>query len=789
MHPKHPENLDTASLAAALNAPQFEAVTHTPGPQLILAGAGSGKTRVLTHKIAWLIHERGFRPWEILAVTFTNKAAQEMRARIMALLGFSANLKWVGTFHSICARLLRFHATRLGYTSNFTIFDTDDQKRFVKKLLKDEGLEEDMRFTDGVVRNAISRFKNQSIAPPEAKLLAEDRFDERIAHLYHRYQEDLQKNNGMDFDDLIFMAIRLLESFPEVRQVFVSSFRYVLIDEYQDTNKAQYRFIRLLIGHHHNLIVVGDDDQSIYGWRGADVGNILSFNKDFPEAKVTRLEQNYRSTGNILGVANSVIRNNRNRMEKKMWTENEAGEKPLLLELDDEILEANWVARKIKEGGKFKPGDTAVFYRTNSQSRVIEDELRRQRIPYLIVGGIRFYERKEVKDLLAYLRVISNPRDEVSLSRIINVPKRGIGDKSVQQVQDYARDNNLNLYEALRRASAAGINTGTAKRMAEFITLLDNVRVLARTEPLPTLIAEIITRSNYKGFLEEEASDESLDRLANIEELVSAAQDFLRRRDAGELGTRMEEGEMEMGAASSAPGPVAAASPVSELVSLFELDAPTPQENQVADRAQDLDLFLQEISLVADADGLKANQEAVVLMTVHSAKGLEFPRVFVTGLEEGLFPMVREEDVDDIEEERRLFYVAVTRARQELNLTWARRRRRYGMYQEAPGSRFFGEIDRKFLQVARPSISPQARVFYRDNNEYGSDPIPTYEDFSQEEGENYRKGQRVRHDKFGEGTVVGTDGSGESARVEVVFADRVRRKLMVKFAKLQPLDG
>src|SRR4051812_19009771 len=366
MHPtQNLVKLDNASLAAALNPPQLEAVTHTPGPQLILAGAGSGKTRVLTFKIAWLIRERGLRPWEILAVTFTNKAAQEMRKRIGDLLGFSANLKWVGTFHSICARLLRFHATRLGFTSNFTIFDTDDQKRFIKRLIKAEGLDEDMRYTDDAVRHAISRFKNQSIAPTEAKLLAEDRYEERMAHLYHRYQEDLLKNNGMDFDDLIFMAIRLLEGFPEVRQVFASSFRYILIDEYQDTNRAQYRLIRLLVGGHHNLVVVGDDDQSIYGWRGADIGNILSFQKDFPEAKVTKLEQNYRSTANILGVASSVIRNNKQRMDKTIWTANEPGGKIGLLELDDEILEAAWVARRIREqegATRFKPGDTAVFY-------------------------------------------------------------------------------------------------------------------------------------------------------------------------------------------------------------------------------------------------------------------------------------------------------------------------------------------------------------------------------------------------------------------------------------------
>ena len=756
--PGHQTQLDGRSLAEALNPPQLEAVTHNPGPQLILAGAGSGKTRVLTFKIAWLIRERGYRPWEILAVTFTNKAAQEMRNRIAALLGFSAHLKWVGTFHSICARLLRFHAPRLGFTSNFTIFDTDDQKRFLKRLLQGEGVADDMRFSPDAVRHYISRHKNQGLPPEEAKLLAEDRYEERMAHLYHRYQAELLKNNGMDFDDLIFMAIRLLTAFPEVRQVFSSSFRYILIDEYQDTNKAQYQLIRLLMGPHHNLVVVGDDDQSIYGWRGADIGNILTFQKDFPEARITKLEQNYRSTSNILGVASSVIRNNLKRMEKTIWTSNEPGEKVTLLELEDELLEAGWVARRIREDARFRPGDTAIFYRTNAQSRVLEDELRRQRVPYLIVGGIRFYERKEVKDLLAYLRALSNPRDSVSMARIINVPKRGIGDKTVAAFQELAQDRDIPLFEALKRPQEAGVSAGTARRIEEFTGVLEALQALARSEPLPSLIAEIITRTGYKAHLEEEATDESFDRLANVEELVSAAQDFLQRRGQGEPDT-VEAGD------------------------------PMP--------STDLDIFLQEISLLSDADGLKANQEAVTLMTVHSAKGLEFPRVFVTGLEDGLFPLVRETD-EDWEEERRLFYVAVTRARLELNLSYARRRRRYGLYQEAGGSRFFGEIDRKYLQIARPS--PQARVFYREGNggtygggsrsaeEPGVEKAPSYEDFSQESEEFY-PGQKVQHDKFGAGTVVGSDGSGEMARVEVLFAaDRIRRKLMVKFAKLKVMD-
>jgi DNA helicase II / ATP-dependent DNA helicase PcrA len=836
-------NLDTQSLASALNPPQFEAVTHSPGPQLILAGAGSGKTRVLTFKIAWLIREMGLRPWEVLAVTFTNKAAQEMRLRIANLIGYSANLRWVGTFHSICARLLRFHATRLGFTSNFTIYDTDDQKRFVKKLLKAENLDENVQFTDDAVRAYISRRKNLGQSPQEAKLKAEDRYEEKMAHLYFRYQEDLQKNNGMDFDDLINMAIRLLESFPEVREVFASGFRYILIDEYQDTNKAQYKLIRLLVGAHHNLVVVGDDDQSIYGWRGADIGNILSFKKDFPQARITKLEQNYRSSGNILGVASSVIRNNTKRMEKTIWTSNELGEKVTLLELDDEILEAAWVSRRIRDDIKFKPGETAIFYRTNSQSRVLEDELRRNRIPYLIVGGIRFYERKEVKDLLAYLRVLSNPLDSVALARIVNVPKRGLGDKSVQAISEMAADKNIPLMEAMRHCDQAGVSGGTARKIKEFVGLLDTLRVLVQSEPLPSVIAEIIARTGYRDFLEEEGSDESLDRLANIEELVAAAQDFIRRRTQGE-GAEDANNDSTSGASGSIHrAPMGSAAEVNRALTLDldflsgEISQPdknslknlaseskssteTLTEKEMSSRAEDLDLFLQEISLVSDQDGLKANQEAVTLMTVHSAKGLEFPRVFVTGLEDGLFPMLRQGNDGDVEEERRLFYVAVTRARQELSLTYARRRRRYGTYQEAGGSRFFSEIDRKYLQIARSGVpqSPFAKSYQRDDGfgsrspmdfggrlgsggagpgpggfgdrgsvEFGVEKTPEYEDFSQETEftVSFSKGQRVKHGKFGMGTVVGMDGQGESARVHVMFGDHIRRVLMVKFAKLQ----
>jgi DNA helicase II / ATP-dependent DNA helicase PcrA len=771
--------LDEETLRRSLNAPQFEAVMHAPGPQLILAGAGSGKTRVLTYKIAWLIQAHGFRSEEILAVTFTNKAAAEMRERVAKLLGFSARLRWMGTFHSICARLLRLHAVRLGYTGSFTIFDTDDQRKFLKKLLQAQRLEEDARFTEDKVRFWVSSMKNSGMMPEDAKREATDRFEERMAALYALYQEEMQKANAMDFDDLILLAIRLLKSFPEVRALYQAGFHYVLVDEYQDTNKAQYQLIKLLIGPHHNLVVVGDDDQSIYGWRGADIGNILSFKEDYPQAKVIKLEQNYRSSGHILGVAGSVIKNNRKRMPKRVFTENAAGDKPTLTEHEDDNLEAAWVARKIQSDVRYRAGETAVFYRTNAQSRVLEDELRRQRIPYLIVGGIRFYERKEVKDVLAYLRLLVNRRDSLSLMRIINVPKRSIGETSMQKVQDLAVLREIPLIDALQRADEADVGAKALSEMRKFVGLMRELRDLSQRLTLPELIAEVINRSGYRTFLEKEATDESQDRLNNIEELVAAAQDFMDRKSRGEI----DMGDL----ADMANGAEIGQSAESEASVQLDLTAPDQGAPNAPNLARDLDLFLQEIALVADTDSLKQSQEAVTLMTVHSAKGLEFPRVFVTGLEDGLFPLLRDDD-GDIEEERRLFYVAATRAEKDLHLSYARRRRRYGGFQDAIGSRFISEIDKNHYEMAggRARPKPLFRDRHDDEHHHRHTEV-AYEDISQEaEAEGgIRKGQKVMHARFGLGSVVQTEGHGEQMRVTVVFQDHIRRTLLAKFANLK----
>ena len=767
-------------LRNCLNPEQLEAVLHAPGAQLILAGAGSGKTRVLTYKIAWLLREHGYRAHEILAVTFTNKAAHEMRARVGQLLGYEAPLKWMGTFHSICARLLRFHAARLEYTSNFTIFDVDDQKRVVKKLIVAEGLENDVRFSVEAIRNYVGRCKNQGMGPEDAAQQTSDRYEERMASLYRKYQDLLRQQDAMDFDDLIFLAIKLLNGFPEIQRVFSSSFRYILIDEYQDTNKAQYQLIHLFLGSHRNMVAVGDDDQSIYGWRGADIANILKFREDFSEAKITKLEQNYRSTSNILGVAASVIKNNRGRMDKTLWTKNPPGEKVVLIEVEDDMMEAAWVARRIQNDERFRPGETAVFYRTNAQSRVLEDELRRRQIPYLIVGGIRFYARKEVKDLIAYLRLLVNPKDDVSFIRAVNIPKRGIGDRSLEQLQEFASQRGLALSEALAFVGEIGLGSAATNKMRDFYELIQGLRASNQSKPLPELVAEVLTRSGYKAFLEADKTDDALDRLANVEELVSAAQDFLDREEE-----RNKE-QVEVIGNENEPG-------------LNGDDYP-----EISIDNSPLVVFLQEISLLADADTLKANQEAVTLMTVHSAKGLEFPRVFVTGLEEGLFPMVRDaEDDTEVEEERRLFYVATTRARQDLYLIYARRRRRYGNFMDCVGSRFLREIDKKYLEVTNNYSSRQAHQTSRPAHEtsrgpnppsrMGSlgasepDPMPRYEDVNQDVQE-FRVGQNVRHNRFGMGKVVRMEGSGESARVDVTFSDHIRRTLLMKFAKLEIMD-
>ncbi len=726
---------DVTSLKSQLNSSQYNAVTGFDGPQLVLAGAGSGKTRVLTYKIAALICSKNIYPSQIMAVTFTNKAAGEMKQRVEKILGESIDMRWLGTFHSVCAQVLRIYGDRLGYNSKFTIYDRDDQKRYIKKLLKQEG-EGENGISPDVLRFRISDYKNQNKMPKHVRQNAESLEEERIGYLYYKYQEGLVQNNAMDFDDLICQSYRLFQEHPDVTEHFKSHIQYILIDEFQDTNKAQFQLVKMILGEHNNLTVVGDEDQSIYGWRGADITNILNFQKSFPNANKIKLEENYRSSANILGVASSVIKNNSERLDKNVFTNNPPGDKVRLFEQETDLDEAKWVVSQIKNEKIHSNRDTAIFYRTNAQSRVFEDQLRMHQIPYVIVGGIRFYDRKEVKDILAYLHVINNPRDSVSLGRIINVPKRGIGDKTIEYFVDLALSQGISLHESLLRHKELEIKSSVSKKIEPFLNLLmqlvDNVDKMSVSD----LVTSVIEESGYREFLENEGSNESLDRLGNIEELVSAAEEFEIRNPEGTLES-----------------------------------------------------FLQEISLLTDADTQKSAGQFVTLMTVHSAKGLEFPNVYLTGLEENLFPLTRQSE-DNIEEERRLFYVAVTRAEKNLQMSYCRHRRMWGQEVSNPVSRFIQEANKDLMETHLLSSSQFAKPLNRMGGIHyeavDSDPFPDYDNF--ENSSPYRQGQKVFHSKYGEGIVVKMEGFGEDSKLVVKFWDGVARKLMVKYAKLSLLD-
>ncbi|MBF0432904.1 MAG: UvrD-helicase domain-containing protein [Fibrobacteria bacterium] len=724
-------NFDIDYLRSQLNDVQYQAVLGYDGPQLLLAGAGSGKTRVLTYKLASLVRNRGVAPHQVLAVTFTNKAAREMKTRVAKILETPCSFPWLGTFHSVCARILRMYAEHLGYTSSFTIYDRDDQKRLVKKILKQAG-DEKIK-PESVIYN-ISNFKNNYISFDGAAAMASGGYDLRIAKYYSQYQKGLKANNAMDFDDLIFLTISLLKQQEEVRERFKNSVRYVLIDEFQDTNKAQFQLIQLLLGPHNNITVVGDDDQSIYGWRGAEVTNILNFGDYFSNLNTVKMEQNYRSTKNILGVASSVIKHNRERHNKTIWTANDDGEKIVLLENENENQEAEKIIRQLKNDDTFSNGETAIFYRTNAQSRVLEDQLRRHNIPYMVLGGIRFYDRKEVKDVLAYLHVLVNPKDSVSFGRIINTPRRGIGNKTIEMFTDMALQNNTTLFEAFCTVENAYNGTAAEKKIASFLKIYRALEAAVQQESsLAEKVDAVIELSGYHAFLKESGIEDDRDRLENVAEFVAAAADFENRN----------------------PG-------------------------------KGLAEFLQEISLYTQEDEVKVRQSSVTLMTVHSAKGLEFSRVFLTGLEDGLFPLIRDADNADIEEERRLFYVAVTRAEKKLVLSFATSRRTWGNAVFADPSRFINEIEPHFLTretgMARVTAPKTGRHYEPVEDQY----IPNYEEEC--EGPAFFQGQHVQHKLFGMGTILKTEGFGESARLVIRFQDGNPKKMIPKFAKLTVLD-
>jgi len=729
------ESADLEGLLAGLNEPQREAVVHGDGPLLILAGAGSGKTRVLTHRIAFLLGVGAARPDEILSITFTNKAAQEMRERVELLVGARTRAMWLMTFHSACARMLRADAHRLGYTRQFTIYDQADARRLVKRCI--EQLDVDpKRFTPGAIHHEISDAKNKLRDAEGYGEVVGSYFEQTVADVYRLYESELHRMNAMDFDDLLVRAVNVMELFPEVRERYATAFRYVLVDEYQDTNHAQYRWLQLIAGaeNHRNLAVVGDDDQSVYGFRGADVRNILDFEDDFPEAKVVRLEQNYRSTQTILDAANAVISHNRGRMGKALWTEIGQGDPIKVRELEDEHAEGRFVAgeieRLVDEG--ISRQEIAVFYRTNAQSRVLEDTLVRAQIGYQVIGGTKFYERAEIKDAIAYLTVLVNDQDVVSFTRIVNSPRRGIGQTSLQRVVSWANTAGITLWEAAADPeSVPGLGAAAVKAFHRFMGALRVLRERAEAAtPVAALLGELLRETGYLDALEAERTIEAQGRIENLEELVNVAAEY----DAS-----IEPGE--------------------------------------GDEPPSLAGFLQEIALVADADARRDDEGLVTLMTLHNAKGLEYPVVFMIGCEEGVFPHARAIDEGGLEEERRLAYVGITRAQRELYVTYARTRAVFGARAFGARSRFVDEIPASLTdRPAGPALGvggvrERALSWGSPAGAGGGAEAPTF-----------RLGEDVAHPAFGEGVVTAVEAGGI---VVVRFSrDGAERKLVADLAPL-----
>jgi DNA helicase-2/ATP-dependent DNA helicase PcrA len=717
---------------------QEEAVRHVRGPLLVLAGAGTGKTRVLTYRIAHLIGERGVSPRRILAVTFTNKAAGEMRRRVEALVGGEASGAWIGTFHSVCARVLRLEARWGWWTAGFSIYDETDQIDLVKQSMKRAGLA-GSAFAPRAILGAISRAKDRLVTASAYAEEAAGYFEESVAAVYAEYERGLIENNALDFDDLIMSAVTLLRGTSQLLTAYSDRFEHVLVDEYQDTSHAQYALVNLLSSRHRNVCVVGDDDQSIYGWRGADISNILDFEQDHPDARVLRLEQNYRSTGGILAAAHDVVSRNVRRKEKKLWTEREPGLAPRLARVPSEYREADSVRDTILErmsARRLGYHDFAVLYRTHAQSRVIEDSLRRAGIAYEIVGGVRFYERAEVKDVLAYLRVLVNPADGVSLRRIVNVPPRRVGERTVARLQEFAERGGVSLGEAVARASDVDRVPAAARTALEGLaSLLTTFRTRFETERSDAVIREILEDSGYLEWLGRRETEEAAQRVANVEELVSAATEFIE--------------------ASSDPG---------------------------------LAAFLEQVSLVTNIDRWEDRAEAVSLMTLHNAKGLEFTVVMIPGIEEGLLPHESSfEDDDEMEEERRLFYVGMTRAKDELYLYAADTRRRGGLTDVRAGSRFLDEIDPDHLEVK--SVVEVGRLgsrLARVGRLPRADGFPDYESYSQDVPA-IGRGARVFHPTWGEGVVVDVSGASHDAVVRVRFDVGEEKRIMIRYGKLTVL--
>ena len=742
------------SIYDTLNPPQREAVAQTEGPVLILAGAGSGKTRVLTHRIAYLMDEKGVNPWNILAITFTNKAAQEMRERVDKLVGFGSESIWVSTFHSACVRILRRHIDNLGYDTNFTIYDTDDQKSLMKDVCRKMNIDTKI-YKERSLLAQISHAKDELLTPDDMEMKAAGDYNmKKVASVYREYQAALRKNNALDFDDLIVKTVELFEKCGAVLEYYQERFKYIMVDEYQDTNTAQFKFISLLAHRYQNLCVVGDDDQSIYKFRGANIGNILGFEHVFPDARVIRLEQNYRSTRNILNAANQVIANNTERKAKTLWTENEEGSKVHFRQFLNAYEEAEYVAGeigKLKRNGLGNYRDCAILYRTNAQSRIFEEKFIAANIPYKLVGGVNFYARKEIKDLLCYLKTINNARDDLAVQRIINVPKRGIGATTLGRVQDYADNMGISLYEALRVAEEVPSIGRSLSKIDGFVTFIQMLKSKADVMTVEEILQEVIDSTGYVAELEAEDTEESRARIENIDELISKTVAYQEA---------MEE------------------------------------QNQSAT----LSGFLEEVALVADIDTVDPDQDYVLLMTLHSAKGLEFPKVFMVGMEDGIFPShmtISYGDDGEMEEERRLCYVGITRAMKDLTLTCAQQRMIRGETQYNRVSRFVREIPRELVDLGHTIQEKKPKV---------EELIPTPAKYSKMkeilQGRNYKPrefkvtkansldyevGDTVRHIKFGVGIVKEIVEGGRDYEVTVEFDKVGVKKMFASFAKLKKI--
>ncbi|WP_425803450.1 DNA helicase PcrA [Desulfitobacterium sp. Sab5] len=746
-----------------LNPVQRQAVEHRDGPLLILAGAGSGKTRVLTYRIAHLIAQ-GIDPWNILAITFTNKAAQEMRERVGTLVGSEGRGLWVATFHSACVRILRSEIEHLpGYSRSFVIYDSSDQQAVIKSCMKELNLDE-KKFAPRAIGGVISDAKNKLQSPEEFSQRAADYFEQKVEKVYELYQKRLKGNNALDFDDIIMLTVRLFRENPEVLAYYQEKFRYILVDEYQDTNHAQYALVNLLAKKYRNLCVVGDDDQSIYMFRGADVQNILDFERDYPEAKVLKLEQNYRSTKHILDAANSVVSNNTERKEKSLWTENEEGNPLVYYVAENEHDESRYIAERIQrlrdvEGRKFN--DFAILYRTNAQSRVIEERFMKQGVPYRIFSGLKFYERMEIKDMLAYLRILHNPSDQVAFSRILNVPKRGLGNSTLEKIIEYTEEQGMPVLDAIMEADyIPDLTTRAKKPLLAFADLMQELKQLALEESSVThLVEEVLKRTGYWEQLKTDKSPEAEARLENLREFLSVTAEYDEK--ALDQDENLPEGEEDE--EYFTPG---------------------------------LAGFLEQVSLVAEIDALDPAEESVALMTIHSAKGLEFPVVFLVGMEEGIFPSSRSMmDPTLLAEERRLCYVAITRARERLYLSYADQRMLYGRTQYNRPSEFMEEIPPQ-LMVDRDPIDPpptrmkkpQPQTGMGNRNFGGRSSWGTWDkeigNPVKEPGTfDYHVGEKVEHAKFGKGIIVAIKGEGSQAEISIVFGGQIK-KLIAEYAKL-----